>query len=181
VAAAQPLDPPLILRLELVVDPLAQLRGEGFHVEAGREPLDERQQQHRVAQVGLDRLRDPRILDLHDDVVALERRRSVDLADRRRRKRSLVELEEDAAERPAELVSHQPLELRERDRWDVVAELGELCLQCVAVGLGKAIELDHREHLSDLHRRPTHLAELLDQLVDERGGALVLGGGGALR
>ena len=184
-AAAQPLDPPLVLRLELVVelldDPLAQLRGERLRVEAGREPLDQRQQQHRVAQVGLDRLGDPRVLDLDDDIVAVERRRSVDLADRRRRERTLVELGEDAAERSAELVSHQPLELRERDRRDVVAELGELRLQRVALVLGEAVELDHREHLPDLHRRATHLPELLDELVDERGGALVLRGCGALR
>ena len=58
-AAAQPLDPPLVLRLELVVelldDPLAQLRGERLRIKAGREPLNQRQQQHRVAQIGLDR------------------------------------------------------------------------------------------------------------------------------
>ena len=157
-AAAQAPDPPLVLRLELVVqllgDPLAQLRGERLHVKAGREPLDQRQQQHRVAQIGLDRLRDPRILDLDDHLVAVKRRRSVDLTDRRGRERALVELGEDAAERPSELVSQQPLELGERDRRDVVTQLGELGLQDVALVLGQAIELDHREHLPDLHRRP---------------------------
>jgi hypothetical protein len=135
----------------------------------------------RHAQVGLDCLRDPRVLDLDDDSVAVKRRRSVDLADRRRRERALVELGENAAERPAKLVSHQPLELRERDRRNVVAELGELRLQRVALVLGEAVELDHREHLSDLHRRPTHLPELLDELADERRRALVLRSSGALR
>jgi hypothetical protein len=77
--------------------------------------------------------------------------------------------------------SSQPLELRERNRRDVVAEFSKLCLQRVALVLGKAVELDHREHLPDLHRRPPHPSELLDELVDERGGALILRGGGALR
>ena len=100
-AADQPLDPALVLRLELVVellpDPLAQLRGERLRVQARRQPLDERQQQHRVAQVGLDRLGDPRILDLDDHLLAVERRRAVDLADRRGGERALVELGEHAA------------------------------------------------------------------------------------
>ena len=176
---------PLVLRLQLVVqllgDPLAQLGGQRLHIEAGREPLDQREQQHRVAQIGLDRLRDPRVLDLDDHLVAVERRRAVHLADRRGRERVLVELGEDAGERPAELVAQQPLELCERDRRDVIAELGELCLQRVALVLGEAVELDHREHLPDLHRRSAHLAELVDELVDERRGALILRGGGALR
>src|SRR5690242_20490928 len=114
-AAAQPLDPSLVLRLELVVelldDPLAQLGSERLRIEAWREPLDQRQQQHRVTQVGLDRLRHPRILDLDDHFIAVERRRPVHLADRRRRESALVELGEDAAEWSAELLSHQPLEL----------------------------------------------------------------------
>jgi hypothetical protein len=33
-------------------------------------------------------------------------------------------------------------------------------LQLVALVLGKAVELDHRDHLTDLHRRATHLPEL---------------------
>jgi hypothetical protein len=52
----------------------------------------------------------------------------VDLADRRRGERALVELGEDAAERSAELVSHQPFELGERNWRDVVAQLSELRL-----------------------------------------------------
>jgi hypothetical protein len=119
-------------------------------------------------------------LDLHGYVVAVKRRRSVDLADRRRRERALAELREHAAERSAELGSHQPLELRERDRRDVVAELGELRLQRLALVVGEPVELDHREDLPDLHRRASHLPELLDELVDERGGAFILRGGSAL-
>ena len=67
-------DRALVLRLELVVellrDPLAQLGVDRLDVEAGREPLDERQQQREVAQVGVDRLGDARVLDLDRDRVA---------------------------------------------------------------------------------------------------------------
>ena len=54
-SAHQPLDTALALRLELVVelvsDPLAHLRGERLGVEPGGQPLDERHEQHCVAQV----------------------------------------------------------------------------------------------------------------------------------
>ena len=104
------------------------------------------------------------------------------LADRRRRKRALVEVGEDAAERSAELVSHQPFELRKRDRRDVVEQqLRELRLQRVTLIHRQTVKLDHRQHLPDLHRRPTHLPKLLDQLVDHGSGALALRGDRAVR
>ena len=182
--AHQPLDAALVLGLELVVellaDPLAQLREQPFRVQSRGEPLDERQQQRRVAQVSLDRLRHPGVLDLHDDVVAVDRGGAVDLADRGRGKRTLVEVGEHALERAAELLPHELLELGEGHRWDVVAEGGELALQLVLLVLVEAVELDHRDDLADLHRRAAHLPKLVDQLVDERCGPLVLGGGGPL-
>ena len=96
--AHQPLDAALVLGLELVVellpDPLAHLHGHRPRIQPRRQPLDQRQQQHRVAQVGLDRLRDPGVLDLHDHVVTVDGRRTVDLADRGRGERALVELGE---------------------------------------------------------------------------------------
>ena len=64
--------------------------------------------------------------------------------------------------------------LRERHRRHVVAERRQLGLELVALLLGQAVELDHRDHLADLHRRAAHPAELIDELVDERGRALVL-------
>ena len=45
----------------------------------------------------------------------------------------------------------------------------------------ETVEVDHREHLPDLHGRAAHLAELVDELVDEGSGALTLGGLGPLR
>ncbi len=91
--ARQPLDPALVLCLELVVellgDPLAHLCRERPHIDARRQPLEQRHEQHRVAQVGLDRLRDPRVLDLDDDLIALASRGPVHLPDRRGRERRL--------------------------------------------------------------------------------------------
>ena len=54
-------------------------------------------------------------------------------------------------------------------------------MQLVPLVLGKAVELDHRDHLTDLHRRATHLPELVDELPDQRRGALFLGRRRALR
>ena len=99
----------------------------------------------------------------------------MDLADRGRGEGTLVELGEHALQRRAELLAHELLQACERHRRDVVAERRELTLQLVLLLLRKAIELGHRDHLADLHRRAAHPAELLDELVHERRGALVLG------
>ena len=104
----------------------------------------------------------------------------MDLADRGRGERTLVELREHARQRRAELRAQQLLEPRERHRRDAVAQRRKLALQLVLLVLGEAVELDHREHLPDLHRRAAHPPELLDELADERRGPFVLGGGGAL-
>ena len=89
-------DRAVVLRLDLVVellgDALAQLAVERLDVEPRREPLDQRQQQREVAQVGLDRLGDARVLDLDRDLVAVERDRAVDLADRGGGERLLLEV-----------------------------------------------------------------------------------------
>ena len=77
-------------------------------------------------------------------------------------------------ERAAELLAHHPLELGERHRRDVVAKRCELGLEGLTLVLGEPVELDHRDHLADLHRRPAHPPELLDELFDERGGSLPL-------
>jgi hypothetical protein len=146
---------------------------ERLGVEAGGEALDERQQQHRVAQIGLDRLGDPGVLDLHGDRPAVAGRGAVHLADRGGGERLRLEVGEHVGDRPAELLAQEPLELGERHRRHVVAQRGEPALEVVALVLGQAVEVDHRQHLADLHRGAAHLAELLDELVDERGGPLV--------
>jgi hypothetical protein len=65
-------------------------------------------------------------------------------------------------------------------RRDVVAERGEPSLQFVPLVLRKSVELDHRDHLADLHRGTAHLPKLIDELADERSGPLALGSGGPL-
>src|SRR4029079_10435987 len=87
---------------------------------------------------------------------------------------------EDVGELLAELVLEQLLDLLERERWDVVAQRGERLLELLALGLGDRGEVDGREDLADLHRRPAHLPELLDELVRGRGGALAGRGVGLL-
>ena len=73
-APHRPLDAALVLGLELVVellaDPFPQLREQRFRIESRSEPLDQRQQQQRVAQIRLDRLGDARVLDLDRHLVA---------------------------------------------------------------------------------------------------------------
>ena len=177
-------DGAVVLRLELVVellgDPLAQLRVHRLDVQAGREPLDERQQQGEVAQVGVDRLGHAGVLHLDRHVVPFASDRTVHLADRRGGERLLVELREDDRGLVAQLLAQQLRHLLERQRRDVVAQLRERLLEALALVLGQRGEVDRREHLPDLHRRPAHLAELLDELARERGGALAGGGVGAL-
>src|SRR5206468_12277509 len=65
----------LELVIELLSDPLAHLLGQRLGVKPGGEALDQRQQEHRVSQVGLDRLRDSGVLDLHRHLVAGDRDR----------------------------------------------------------------------------------------------------------
>ena len=101
------------------------------------EPFHERQQQRRIAQVGLDGLRHPGILDLDGHLVAVERGGAVHLADRGGGERLLVEVAEHAPERAAELLAHQLLEIREPHRRDVVAKRGEAALQLVPLVFGR--------------------------------------------
>ncbi len=85
-AAEPPLDPALVLGLDLVVelvrDPLADLGEHRAGVEAGRELLDDRADQAEVAQAAFDRLARAGALDLDRDVVALAGARAMDLAER---------------------------------------------------------------------------------------------------
>ena len=80
---------------------------------------------------------------------------------------------EHAAERPAELLAQQLLELRERHRRDVVAQLRELCLKFVALAPRAAPSNSIIESSC-----PTFIAapriwpSCVDELADERGGPL---------
>ena len=72
----------LVLVVELLHDPLAQLLGDRLGVEAGGDRLGQAHDRAGVAQVGVERLGDPRVLDLHRDRAAVEQLGPVDLADR---------------------------------------------------------------------------------------------------
>ena len=104
----------------------------------------------------------------------------MDLADRGRGKRALVEVAEHVPQRPAELLPYELFQVREPHGRDVVPERGEAPLQFFALVFGKAVELDHRDHLADLHRRAAHLSKLFDDLLNERCGPLSLRRGGTL-
>src|SRR5262249_4143259 len=73
-------------------------------------------------QVALDRGRGERPLDLHRDPAPVRQHRAMDLADRRRRDRYLVELEEEPLNRLSELLADDALDVGERERADVVLE-----------------------------------------------------------
>ena len=133
-----------------------------------------------VAEVGLDRLGDAGVLELDRDLVAVERDRAVDLADRGGGERLLLEGLEVVADLAAELLLEQLADLLERERRDVVAQRGERRLELLALRLRDRGEVDGGEDLADLHRRAAQLAELLDELAGERGGALAGGGVGVL-
>ena len=102
------------------------------------------------------------------------------LADRGGGERLLVEVAEHPPERAAELLAHQLLQVREPHGRNVVAERRQAALQIVPLLLGEAVELDHRDHLADLHGGASHLPELLDQLLDQRSCPLAFGRRGAL-
>src|SRR5215212_3421649 len=86
VAAEDPRQRALVLRLELVVellpDPAADLLGRRLDVDAGRDLLHQPQDQSEILHVGPDRGGDPGVLDLDRHLAAVVQRRAVDLADR---------------------------------------------------------------------------------------------------
>ena len=109
--------------------------------------------------VGLDLSRRVRALHLDRDPLAVRQHRAVHLADRRRRHRRLLERREQLLDRQLELLAHDPLDLRERERRDVVLEGAQL---------GDDVRRDdvrpRREQLAELHERRPELVEHLAQM-----------------
>ena len=159
--------------LELVValgrDALGELGEHVLDLESGHQPAQHRRQHPQVAHVGLDRLGDPRVLDLHRDLGALVRAPAVHLADARRGGRLGIDLGED--------VLGRRLPTRPRGRRGSAStttggtssrsEARRLLQVLRLVGI-EAGELDRREHLPGLHRRAAHHRELVDERVDRR-------------
>ena len=112
---------------------------------------------------------DPRVLHLDGHLAAvLGERGAVDLADRRRRDRLLVEALEELVDRIFEVLLDHPAHLLEGHGRGRVAELGELALELLAVLLGHEPDVQERHHLAELHRgalhRPEHRHDLLGRL-----------------
>ncbi len=164
-------DAPAVLRLELVVellgDALAQLVDERPAVEAGAEPLDERDERSRGAEIGVDRLHDAGVLDLDRDVAAVLRHAAVDLADGGCRDGLRIEVAQHARRRLAPVLAHDALDVLERHPRRLVAQHRQLLLQPLAILRIEVGEVDRREDLAELHGRALHAAELLDDLLGD--------------
>ena len=111
-------------------------------------------------------LGDARVLDLDGHLAAvLGERRAVDLPDRGRRDRLLVEAREDLRDRLFEVLLDHPAHLLEGDRRRGVAQLGQLALELLAVLLGDEPDVEEGHHLPELHRRALHRPEHRDDLL----------------
>ena len=106
-------------------------------------------------EVGLDDLVDPRSADLEGDHSASGECRAMDLRDRGGGERLGLDRPEDLRRRPAEFLGEDRLDLGERERLDVVAELRQLG----RVGFGEEVGAG-AEDLAELHEgRPEVLAD----------------------
>ncbi len=144
-------------RLQLVVkllrDPLADLVGDRAGIDPGGDDAQQLQGHPQVLHVGLDGLGDPRILDLHSNVAAVVERGPMDLTDRCRRYRLLVEVGERVLELLSKiLLDHFPDGL-ERHRIGVVLEDGEDLLELRPDLLRNESQVNCRQRLPHLHCR----------------------------
>ncbi len=153
----------LVLRLELVVEllqnPLAQLRGDGLGVEAGREHLREPHDHAGVRQIRLEGVGDARVLHLDGDPRPVLQRGAVDLADRGGGERLRLDLGEHPVGWLLVLVLEDLVDLLPRHGGSAGPELCELLLVDLAVLGRQEVDVDEGRHLSDLHRRAFHLAQ----------------------
>ncbi len=155
----------LVLVVELLHHPLADLLGDRLGVEAGGEGAGEADDRAGVAEVGVERLGDPRVLDLHRDLAAVEQLGAVDLADRGGGEGLGLELGEELGERLAVVLLLQHLlDFLPGHRGRVGAQLRQLFLVDLAVLLGDELGVDEGGELAELHRRALHLAEGADHL-----------------
>ena len=114
-------------------------------------------------EVGLDLPRRTRALDLDRDELPVRERRAVHLADRRRRDRRRIEVEEEALDRVAEIFLDHALGLLERERPHVVLEAAQLGDDVRRHDVGT-----RREQLPELHERRAELVEELTQMLAAR-------------
>ena len=86
----------LVLVVELLHHPLADLLGDRLGVEAGGQRAGQADDRAGVAKVGVERLGDPRVLDLDRDLAAVEQLGAMHLADRGGGEGLVLELGEDS-------------------------------------------------------------------------------------
>ena len=126
-------------------------------------PLEHPGERARVGQVGRDGLPHPRVLHLHDDLAAVVAPGGVDLPDRGRGDRLLLEAGEVLVERAELLLDHGEHHLVRR--WRVVGlEPAEHLLPDLGVLLGHDL-LEVAHHLAELHRQALQLAEGAGELL----------------
>jgi len=122
--------------------------------------------------VGLDLPRGARPLHLHRDRPPVRERRAVHLADRRGRDRLLVEVEEEACDRVAELGFDHLRRVGIRERAHVVLERAQL-----GDDVGRDDVGARREQLPELHEGRAELLEHLPEMLAARGHAVLRRGG----
>ncbi len=157
------------LVVELGGQALPDLCRDAAHVHAGRHEAREQLDDHvQVLQVGTDRLLDAGVLHLDRDVTTVLGRRAVDLADRCRRDRVLVEIGECVGQRPAQILLDDLAHVLERDLLAGGLKDRQTLLELLAKLWVDKPDVDDRERLTDLHRRALHRAQNLDDLVGGR-------------
>ncbi len=171
----------LELVVELLVDALADLGRGRLDVDARRDRAHDPQDHPEVLHVGPDRLGHPRVLDLDRHIAAVVQAGAVDLADRGRGDRLLVELGEQVHELVLELGLDHLAHVVEADVGSGVAQGAELALELVAVLLGDQPDVEEAQDLPELHRRALHRAERGDDLLGRLDVALLERGRLALR
>jgi hypothetical protein len=168
----------LVLVVELVGEPLADLGGHRLGVHARSDPLGHAHDEPDVLEVGANRVRHARVLHLHRHVATVLQARAVDLPDRRSGHGLLPELGEDVLEPLAKVVLHDLAHLVERHARRGVPQLGELRLDARLELRREGAGIDEGGHLAHLHRRSLHLAEDVEDLL-RRLHLAALGGGPA--
>ena len=159
----------LVLVVELLQHPLAQLVRDRLGVEPGRERLREPQDHAGVREVGPDRRVDARVLDLHRHLAAVVQHAAVHLADRRGRERLRLDPLEQLLVGLVVLAARAPGAPSPRASAGAVrAKRRQLLLVQLAVLLGQVVGVDEGGELAHLHRGALHRAERLDQPLGRR-------------